>query len=142
MTDDHTNEVLDATRRPGREPERDHILQILASSTAQEKLSPSLTLTVQGTVISGVLVSQKRWHELLVEESQSSSPAALEFLEGMRDAMQRRWEEEAPSTDPDAYGFLHLAQVRLLTDQGMLGGQMLWRVRISEVSGWTFQQMT
>jgi hypothetical protein len=60
-------------------------------------------------------------------------------MAALRNSM-REDEAEVPE-DPGVYGYLHLSEVRFMTPTGMNPTNTLWRVRISEVSAWSFQHM-
>jgi hypothetical protein len=52
----------------------------------------------------------------------------------------RQDEAEAPE-DAGVYGYLHLSEVGFMTPSGVNRTNMMWRVRISEVSAWSCQHM-
>jgi hypothetical protein len=142
MTDDMPDNLSeqDANRLPRRDDgvERDYELQGVVGLVDRGLEGAGLTVNVGGTIMSGLLVSQTRWHDLLIEKHGQTGGLLEVLLRGFRDALSRA--DEEPNPDYLSYRFLHLTDGRILAGERMVGGQFLWRVRISEVSAWTFQQ--
>jgi hypothetical protein len=102
-----------------------------------------LTLHVSGTVISGILVSGKRFFELLADWLTS------EGAQGLADSLARPIAEmfREPDTEPaddehdglSLLDYIHLRAARVFTsgnDRPL--PETFWRGRLSHVSGWSF----
>src|SRR4051812_46024333 len=123
MTDDMPDNLSeqDASRLPRRDDgvERDLELQAVVALVNRDTASVGLTVNVGGTVMSGLLVSQARWHDLLVEKY---GPEVV--LTDLRAAMSGG--DEEPDRDFSSYHFLHLVDGRILAGERMVGGQFMW----------------
>ncbi len=122
------------------DPFRDYQLQVFASMVARGYIEGmSLSLSVPGGVVTGMLISEARYLDLLVEGA--SDEGTTKILGSIRTGLQREGE---PPSDASGYAFLHLRDVAFLTGQGVSAssGISLWRVRIDQVAGWSFQRMS
>jgi len=125
----------DAERpRDERIIERDYMLQALARSVAKGHMTLSLTVVAGGATMSGLLVPRLRWYEMQAERSPDG--AGKQFLQGFAD-IEREDPAEVPE-DLERFGFLHLADARLIEAGASSGGGLFFRVRISEVAAWSF----
>lgn len=132
MTD--TTPVEDVTADP--------LLQVLAMLAQENGLSMGLTLNLSGQLMDGMLVSRDAWIERLGEMARNSPS---EGASGLTDGIAAAWRDSdlrRSEDDPVEYGYLHLLDVEV--PGGHLNGHdgKAWRVRISDVSGWSMQSRT
>jgi hypothetical protein len=118
-----------------------HDYLLAAFSKTLLSLSPdssfNVTLLVHGQVMAGTVRTRDRWLQSLSEVPSRSADSALIFaqvVEGIEAAWQGA-ELEGGSSD---YEFLHLTDVRLFGGPSDDWRQLHWRVRLTDVSGWSF----
>lgn len=143
MTDESTVESTDETtddddgRTYTKPVDSDLLLEVFADlAHDSDEFELGLTLTVQGILVSGVLVSRRRW----LDEMETLEPGKLSnLIDPIRNAFDRRDAEVRPV----AFDFLHLIQTRMFVGGTVLPTNKdgIWRGRISEVSGWSWGLM-
>lgn len=98
-----------------------------------------ITLTVRGVVMTGVLVGRDVWaEELAVLTGAGSVPQTTGSVVG--EIVQRAVQVPKQASDGEGrYGYIHLRDARIMAGPASLPttGGMLWRGRLSEVSGWS-----
>jgi hypothetical protein len=114
----------------GAYPREDPVLRIFARAITLPEQQVALTLSVGGTVITGLLVSRDRWWDHLAAHEGGKESGPLTIL---RDTLQQV-ELQDPEAAKSEEDFLHLCEVRVAARP--LAASQLWRVRITEVAGW------
>lgn len=100
---------------------------------AEHGVSISATLTVQGAVLSGRIISQRRFLQKIRQQFNShvheeNMPGLLEILSLF---------EEVTEDPPIPY--LHLEKASIVTGSAFsLHPQGFWRIRLCEISGFSF----
>jgi hypothetical protein len=105
-----------------------------------------LTLYVSGTVISGILVSGKRFFELMADwlTAQGAQEFAENFARPTAELFSRPDTESADEGEAEVSfsDYIHLRAARVFTsgnDRPL--PETFWRGRLSHVSGWSFGTM-
>ncbi len=117
----------------------DMLLRLFAKMAQETKIEMGITLTVRGLVVSGLLVGRDRWLDHFTELISQAGEVASGIGTGLQEAY-RQSDLQRSSGDDVEYGYLHLLNAKYF-----LGGQetvpgsgsVIWRGRISEVSGWS-----
>lgn len=149
----------------------DGVLQVIVSTVnnleERTESGTGLVLTVKGVVISGELIPAWQWHEELEQGIRDAhvragqDPEHAGFAElfklAAESTRQRRDEQRAleeldqlPQRYRDLIGqeertqFIHLRDARVFSpgNAGLPGNGLLWRGRLSEVSGWSFGKLS
>lgn len=134
-------------RRRARPVDRPLNLLLLA---AERDVQVGLTVSVNGTVVSGTLIGMLAYFRALADQLSSSNGYTEmdeRFADSFRtviddaqqtvDAEQR---EREPAEAEDVVEFLHLANARYVSGSGFLPhGRVgvLWRCRVADVDGWS-----
>ncbi|WP_163187035.1 hypothetical protein [Cellulosimicrobium sp. SL-1] len=104
-----------------------------------------LTVTVGGTIISGLVVSYGNWHEELVSTMRNGGAldAITDGLESLRqtrfEAMdEKRAEREAKGLISPAVQYIHFKEAVVVPSDGNAANLKAgpWRVRLDRVDGW------
>ena len=103
-----------------------------------------VTLYVQGVVVSGQLVSRRKWLDAYLEAA--TGEAAKSMVQALRDNLGWHDKDESDEADEGADGsrkriaFLHLLGAQIVHSAGLTPptpqNNSLWRGRITEVSAW------
>jgi hypothetical protein len=93
----------------------------------------SLTVTVPGGIVSGVLVPRRWWAEKNVRDLGAVNEMFAEATENLFASL-------APDPD-DAPNFLHLRDARFVHGGRLATTGLLWRSRLADVTGWSFAQL-
>ncbi|MFC9085339.1 hypothetical protein [Nocardiopsis dassonvillei] len=143
----------------------DYFLYRLVQAADQAGTLFQVTITAQGQLISGTLVSNERWfrhqaerlRNARVDGATASDAAALtEAMGSLFDTwadnvaavnQERGLEEVLPDTDLDngEPQYLHLAGARIFsgnTEYGFNNDQMALRIRLTDVTAWTLGAFT
>jgi hypothetical protein len=118
----------------------DHLLQVLVS-TAQSlgHWGLGITLVVDGGIVSGDLVGRDSWFETLHTNHHDRLGDMTEVL---RDAMKRADADHSEQDDDDLdnFGYIHLVNARYVGGGTFIPttGGMLWRGRLTSISGFNF----
>lgn len=115
---------------PSSPRSEDPLLRVLAAGVALPEHQIGITLSVGGAVLTGLLVTRDRWLGELASYDRSASPGPLTQIV---DVIHQAELQGSPVLD-DGGDFLHLTLVRVVGRPAEV--PQLWRVRISEVSGW------
>jgi hypothetical protein len=121
----------------------DPLLAILVEAANKFDADIGLTLYVSGTVVSGILVSGKRFFELMADW------LTAEGAQGLADSLARPIAElfSRPDTESADEGeaevsfsdYIHLRAARVFTSGNDTPlPETFWRGRLSHVSGWSF----
>lgn len=129
-------------------PESDYLLEILVSMANSVGVSVGVTILTHGFLISGMLVGGAEYFEALGRGFGSAKGTTPEMANALQKAFSSGAEPyrlakmgEDVSMTPTAY--IHLKDARFFSGQGapIQGAKgtegMLWRGRLSEVSGFT-----
>lgn len=119
----------------------DWFLQNLVSTANTAGLEVGLTLTLSGLVVSGRMISGKKYFDLFADLMAKGWPG--ENPEVIRDAYKKFGEHYTPPTDTDDEKWLppqyvHLQDAFLFAPGGAqlpTGSGILWRGKISAVAG-------
>lgn len=112
---------------------QDSLLHAVVEMTERGGVSGlGLTLNVQGQVITGALVSRTDWFAAVLSVSDGGG---AELVEQFKEA----YEDEA-DLDPT---YLHLRGANMVSTERVTEGTGIhWRIRIADVSAWTFGQLS
>ena len=134
-------------------PGGDRLLHTLVTLADDQGLSVSVTLYVQGLIISGQLIGTKEYLEGLAEQLEQHGravrPQAKDVLDGFvrafrelaetegtdREARLLNGEDTVPS---DRSRYIHLMNARAITSDGGRFHTAWWRGRIERVDGFAF----
>jgi hypothetical protein len=108
--------------------------------------SMSMTLTVNGTVVTGDLISAGRWAEQVLQSiTDAVEPIGKAFRrvhEAATDFDKKRTaEREALDQPPIARRFVHLQSVQLNPGHPNTVNLPLWRAPLADVDGWTLGRL-
>ncbi|WP_436759349.1 hypothetical protein [Streptosporangium sp. V21-05] len=135
----------------------DRTLQVLVDTVDDIKTGISITLMVNGTLITGELISAEEFAGNVAQQINRAhnftSPDTKGFdiiFEHMgQDATARREKAQADllanddSLDPEPAEFLHLRNAHPITGSTVPGGDgAWWRIRLADVGGWSCSQMS
>ena len=118
----------------------DEVLQALvATLDDSDRGSVTMTLGVNGCLVTGTVVGERRWFLDL-------EMAHAELREGFTTPLRRRMvderEGETTETDPVEVRFVHMKDARYLTGAGFVPNEratgLFWRARLAHVSSWSF----
>lgn len=114
----------------------DPILQVLVSSAHRGEIEPGLTLTVNGTIVTGIVVGREKWFREMAEWADDLAAGSGVLPRTIGEAL-----EEAPHDDdvsPEEFTFIHMKDVRIFTGTVALphNTAFFWRGRLSQISGW------
>lgn len=126
----------------------DWFLQNLVSIVNNSGIEFGVTLSVEGMVLSGTLVSGKKYFEIFAEQFANAYPGKADTKEEIREALAKNAElyterEEDESRPPPQ--FIHLEDCRHFSTSGHVlpGNQgFLWRGRINAVSGFSLGSLS
>lgn len=129
-------------------PGNDWALQELAFKANTSSFSCGLVLTVQGQVISGMLMSAKDYFNGIADAAVAGLPE--DTSEELREAYRQDFAGLYFEPEPDETGaipppgFIHLREARVYSPTGhrMPNPGMLWRGKINAVSGWSLGMLT
>lgn len=99
---------------------------------AEHGVSISATLTVQGTLLSGHIISQRRFMQRI--RKQFNSHVHEENLPGLSEILSL-FEEV---TEDIKVPYLHLEKATILLGSSSKYPKGFWRIRLSDVSGFSF----
>ena len=114
------------------------------NSAADVDFSIYLTLTIPSGMLNGELISGSRWWDELADTMQQVSTLPADergFAAMFRERAAREQEEDAATAGPTLPTlYIHLRDARVYTpgQPGLPGNGMLWRGRLSEITGWGF----
>jgi hypothetical protein len=123
----------------------DRLLSAINDAISRGLFEISITVVSQGAIISGLVVSPQRWLARQSEVFQSiHNGEAMKLLfdhlgsehavdEVLNEALRLAGDD---SSYEDRNQVLHL--ISDLNQSQELGGQQLWRVRLQDVSAWSF----
>jgi hypothetical protein len=128
----------------------DHVLMALVTAADTIDMELSVTLHVSGVVVSGTLISEARLYEQLAEalrqvppppdmpEGALSGPAALATaFDSSAEEYREQAELDRSRNEPPPVIYIHLRDAAVWAPGGEPLPRMLWRGRLSHVSGWS-----
>jgi len=144
---EQTPEKQDNTANVVDNVDRDWLLQHLVTAANHEKdFTQPITLWVGGGVISGLLVSGKKFFDVYSDEF--SQRFSSDDSEGMRDLIRdlgKTYYEPVENPMADDTIFVHLLDAKFWTPSGSLPSignpGVAWRGRISQVTGYSLGQI-
>ncbi|WP_031165981.1 hypothetical protein [Streptosporangium roseum] len=137
--------------------EPDWALQALVGAIDHTRTYNSITVTVNGTVITGVLISAEEYAANVAQQMRKAHNIESKDIKGIdalfdrivEDAREKREQHEAAvEADDESLSsgpphFLHLREAIPVTGSEVPQGEGgWWRIRISDVSGWTLGQIS
>ncbi|MCX5542594.1 gas vesicle protein [Paraburkholderia sp. CNPSo 3076] len=120
-------------------PRVDWYLQLLVNMANERGVEMGITLVCGGSVVSGTLISGATYFESFADAFTSAWPTEDEGRNTMRDALSRPASMYgAGKSDALGPSFIHLKNARVCTPSGSAPNPgMLWRGRLTEVSGFS-----
>jgi hypothetical protein len=135
----HDNAKLSDTEGAASRPDVDWYLQQMVKMANEQGVEMGVTLVVGGSVITGTMVSGATYFETFAEqfasgwtdeESKGTIQKAL--------AQPAQLYAHGKNNDPLGASFIHLRDARIITPSEAMPTQgMLWRGRLTEVSGFS-----
>ena len=126
----------------------DWYLQNLVSAVNNSNLEFGITLYVDGAILSGLLVSGRKYFETFANEFSDAYPGDTEGKENIRQAFASNasiYDREGSEDDRPPPQFIHLMNSRCFSP----GGQplpnnrgVLWRGKINAVSGFSLGSLS
>jgi len=117
----------------------DSLLQLVASLT-DKGIELPLTLFVNGTIISGILIGRKKYLDQFV--SQFTTGWDDESVNILRDAfgLNENPEESEDAGEIDNIRFVHLRDAKVYSpgQEPLPANGLLWRGKIAEVNGFSY----
>ncbi|MBT0773123.1 hypothetical protein KIH74_29535 [Kineosporia sp. J2-2] len=128
----------------------DPILHLFASIAEQASFEVGITVAVDGALVSGVLVGQDEWLNLLghtMAGGESIAESLRRYLnKGLHEAVTQILEPLTEDPQPAEYQFLHLKNARYVMGEAFVPTPptepVLWRGRISHISGWSWSTLS
>ena len=115
----------------------DGLLQVLVSVANTTGVSMGVTVTVPGAVVSGLLVGHQIWVEKLTEAMTAAGETGEAMGRAFRENLLLEPEpDEAGEDEKPLPLFVHLTEAHIMSGDSM-HGPVLWRGRLSDVSGWS-----
>ena len=140
MTDLETADTAIFDRIPAPDP---CLAQVVAMINGSQKGEIGVTLNVQGSVVSGLLISGERFFLGLQEAIRSSSGADARFAEIWQPAVDAyRADREADEGLDEAMNktvFIHLRDTKVIN--GSTANVGFWRGRLESVDGWSLARL-
>ncbi len=138
--DDYRDENFDI-------PQQDPALEVLVEViNALRETEIGITLHASGLIVSGMLISGRRYFELLIESLESSSSEGVATFGQLFTPFRDRYIEDAlagESTEEEAHttlrpvGFIHMRDAQTFSPTGHALPGTLWRARLTEITGWS-----
>jgi hypothetical protein len=123
-------------RQSQEPPDRggDPLLALFARLVNDTDAEIHVTVAVGGGVVTGGLISQVKWMRLSAETMNATVPGSGVIPDELAKMLV------SGTTGGTPYEYLHLKDARYISPTGMMPErpQMLWRGRISEVTGWSW----
>jgi hypothetical protein len=112
------------------------LLTFVATVESSSALSGvGITLNLDGTVLSGRLVSRADWFERMAAGREEDDLAG-QFVRSVSEEMDRLDREAGEGESDEDPEFLHLVDARLVSGDTTVGVGH-WRCRVSDVSAWS-----
>lgn len=130
--------------QPVEDVSGDLLLESLVATAATDPdFTIGLTLSVNGAIVSGDLVSLDAWLGDVSSLLARTGEVGARFGEAFESQVQQA-QLHLASEDPQVYGYLHLRNAAVLHGEVQLPTvpDGLWRIRIAHVSGWQMGTLT
>lgn len=126
---------------PTHEPDKDWLLTFLVGLANDAGIGVDITVVADGTVVSGRLVSMHDWLRMNADQFPDGEVAQI-LADHLRQLAAEATPTSADSDDDDGQpsaSYIHLADARYVDAQGAYPGRgsLLWRGRLSGISGWS-----
>ena len=135
--------VFDKAQWSGRGT--DWFLQWLVDFVSRTNISISVSLTVGGNMVSGMLISHNQYFETMSEKLSSAfEVGGEETVQGMKDIILSFRPQPHAGEEENAPQYLHLAEAKTYAgpNGAISSSGVLWRGKISAVEGFTFGKMS
>lgn len=128
-------------------PEADWLLQQVVDYANKFNMETSVTLQAGGVLVSGKIISGPKYLDKIAEafgDALSKNPGFEEAGQNVKDLFKlykKDYDEPEGNAPRNPPSFIHLENARFLISEGMVptsGDGVLWRGRISEITGFTF----
>jgi len=148
-----TRAAIDPLERRGRPRPVDRTLDLVLLAAERGGHVP-LTVTVNGSVVSGTLIGTVEYYRALADQLADATGRTEmdeQFADTFRNVVddgQRRVREELGAEESGQgrpLEFLHFAEARYISGSGFLPhGRhgVLWRCRVADVNGWSLGDLT
>lgn len=143
LKEDLADSVFDKTQWQGRST--DWLLQWVVDFVSRTDLEIGITLTIGGNLVSGRLISHKKYFEVLSEDlSKAFEAVGSEPAKAIKDLFASFVPAEHAGEEEPSPQYLHLRESRVFTSSGgpISSVGALWRGKISSVDGIIFGQAT
>ena len=137
--DTDLNDALDV-------PQQDPALEVLVGViNALHGTEIGITLHASGLVVSGMLISGRRYFELLIESLENSPSEGGGTFGQLFTPFRDRYTEDGLTNDStegedttlQPVGFIHMRDAQTFSPTGHSLPGTLWRARLTEITGWS-----
>lgn len=128
-------------------PQQDPALEVLVGViNALHETEIGITLHASGLIVSGMLISGRRYFELLIESLENSPSEGIgafgqlftPFRDRYReDTLTDESTEQQEDTALKPVGFIHIRDAQTFSPTGHALPGTLWRARLTEITGWS-----
>jgi hypothetical protein len=124
----------------------DHLLADLVEAAEEKGQGGTVTLTVGGVLITGNMVSRRKWADAYERRWPELAPLTARWRKSWDD-YDESWSRYDDTPTPRYAEFIHLTDARIVNPSGELpAGEtaegLLWRGRLTEVQGWGLGKLT
>lgn len=143
LREDLADSVFDRTQWGGRST--DWLLQWIVDFVVRTDIDIGVTLTVGGNLITGRLISHKKYFEILSNDfSKAFESVGEQSAKTIKDQIVSFGPSEHAGEEEPAPQYLHLKDSHIYTNaEGPIySSGALWRGKIGSVDGFTFGQIT
>ncbi|WP_433704437.1 gas vesicle accessory protein GvpU [Paraburkholderia sacchari] len=141
MAEEQQQQEIEQPNEPMmKEPELDWYLQSLVNMANTTGLSMGITIVLGGTVVSGTLIGGKTYFDTFAQNFVDAWPdLAQESRDPLRETLAKPGEHYGNGYDEAGTSFIHLKDATIRTPSGYMPTStgLLWRGRLSEVSGFS-----
>ncbi|MGG3572938.1 gas vesicle accessory protein GvpU [Bacillus gobiensis] len=115
-------------------PSKDSTLEFFVKASNKHEFSLDITLNVNGSVVTGTIISAHEYFEMVSETFEDGNEIAQKISEGLAKAS----ESAKNSSQESDIGFIHLKNTRIYNGDGKgtpSKGDILWRGKLDQVDG-------
>ncbi|ALC83622.1 MULTISPECIES: gas vesicle accessory protein GvpU [Bacillus] len=115
-------------------PSKDSTLEFFVKASNKHEFSLDITLNVNGSVVTGTIISAHEYFETVSETFEDGNEIAQKISEGLVKAS----ESAKNSSQESDIGFIHLKNTRIYNGDGKgtpSKGDILWRGKLDQVDG-------
>lgn len=130
---------------------KDGLLEIFVSlANKVEGFQISVTISVKGSLVSGLIIGHEEYKKLLIQSFRHSS-GPFNIGEVLADQLEKGFSQKVSSSDDEGddedseINFIHLRNAQIIAPSGEMipnGEGFLWRGRIDSIDGFTFSQIS